>query len=179
MKKILKSTVAILTIISCLLALVSCARPKKNLESAKNNLRHNGYTVTNTPSGNIAQILNGITAEDGVPYSLITATTDDYKITYLTLIECNSVKLAKMIHQAIRLQLETQIKENKLAIKTAKHILNKFGDELEDAKRQDYEQLIIDLKEENAELRDKLIGTGRSGKYVWTGDITAIRATKQ
>ena len=177
MKKILKSTVAILTIISCLLALVSCARPKKDLESAKNTLWRNGYTVTDTPSEDIAQILNGITAKDGVPYSLITATTDDGN--NLTLIECNSVKLAKMIHQAIRLQLETEINENKLAIKTAKHILNKFGDELEDDKRQKYEQLIIDLKRENAELRDKLTGTGRSGKYVWTGDITAIRATKQ
>ena len=167
MKRILKCTAAILTVISCLLALVSCGKPKRDFDMASKNLDHNGYTVSvdYDPGTGMETVLTAKKTENGTTYSL-------------KLMKCESIKLAKLLYQELRLQIEAQIKENKLSIKAAKHMLNKFGDELEDDKRQEYEQLIIDLNAENKELRKLLNCTGRSGKYVWQGDYDAIWATK-
>ena len=167
MKRILKCTTAILTVISCLLALVSCAKPKKDLESAEYNLKNDGYTVyvNDDPGAGMSTVLTATKSENGTTYGL-------------KLMECESIKLAKLLYQELRLEIEAEIKTNKLTIKAAKHILNKFGDDLSDDERRDYEQTIIDLKEKNKELRKLLNCTGRSGKYVWQGDSEAIWATK-
>lgn len=169
MKKILKSIVAILLIISSIFTLVSCARPKKDIDEAADNLRDNGYTVTFYSSDeNGAGIADKISA---------------YKTTYdgtlrLQLVEFESTKLAKLYYQALRIAIQEKIKENKLSIKAMKHMINKFKDDLSSDEISSYKQMIVDLKAENKELREQLNCTGRSGKYVWQGDLEAIKATK-
>jgi hypothetical protein len=44
-KKIMRNTVAILIIIACLLSLVSCFSPAKDIDEAVENLRKNEYSV--------------------------------------------------------------------------------------------------------------------------------------
>lgn len=166
MKKILKSIVAILLIISSIFTLVSCARPKKDIDEAADNLRDSGYKVTFTSSDE---------TDVGIETKLVA-----YKdgSMCLQLVEFESTKLAKLYYQALRMAIQNEIQENKLSIKAMKHMINKFKDDLSSDEISSYKQMIVDLKEENKELREQLNCTGRSGKYVWQGDLEAIKATK-
>ena len=166
MKKILKSIVAILLIISSIFTLVSCARPKKDIDEAADNLRDNGYTVTFTSSDE---------TDVGIEAKLIAYKDGSMCLQF---IEFESAKLAKLYYQALRIAIQEKIKENKLSIKAMKHMINKFKDDLSSDEISSYKQMIVDLKEENKELREQLNCTGRSGKYVWQGDLEAIKATK-
>ena len=167
MKKILKSAVAILVIISCFVMLVSCAQPKKDMDKAAKNLRNSGYEVyvNEDPGAGMETIITAKKNSDGKTYSL-------------KFMECETLKLAKLLYQQLRNEIQSQINENKMSIKAAKHILNKFDDELSASEKDEYNQMINDLKDENKELKELLSCTGRSGKYVWQGDREAIKATK-
>lgn len=166
MKKILKSIVAILLIISSIFTLVSCARPKKDIDEAADNLRDSGYKVTFTSSDE---------TDVGIETKLVA-----YKdgSMCLQLVEFESTKLAKLYYQALKMAIQDKIQENKLSIKAMKHMINKFKDDLSSDEISSYKQMIVDLKAENKELREQLNCTGRSGKYVWQGDLEAIKATK-
>ena len=166
MKKILKSIVAILLIISSIFTLVSCARPKKDIDEAADNLRDNGYNVTFTSSDE---------ADVGIEAKLVAYKNGSMCLQF---IEFGSIKLAKLYYQALRMAIQNEIQENKLSIKAMKHMINRFKDDLSSDEISSYKQMIVDLKAENKELREQLNCTGRSGKYVWQGDLEAIKATK-
>ena len=166
MKKIFKSAVAVLLIISCLLTLVACATPKKDIDKAADNLRDSGYKVTFTSSDE---------ADAGIEAKLVAYKDGSMCLQF---IEFESTKLAKLYYQALRMAIQDQIQENKLSIKAMKHMINKFKDDLSSDEISSYKQMILDLKAENKELREQLNCTGRSGKYVWQGEKDAIKATK-
>jgi hypothetical protein len=169
MKKILKSIVAVLVIVSSLLMLASCS-PKKDFYKAEENLKNDGYSVT--------VIRSDDDNEHGIETKLTASKSESSETFEIVMIEFESTKLAKLYYQSLRMQIQNQIEENKLAIKAMKHMVNKFKDDLSTGEIDEYKNAIEDLKEENKELREQLRCTGRSGKIVWYGDPEAIAATK-
>ena len=167
MKKILKSIVAVLLVASTLFTLVSCATPEKDIYEAQRNLESYGYTViiNTNPGTGMSVILNADKNDGGQSYSL-------------RIMKCESLKLAKLLYQELKLEIETKIKENKITIKAMKHMINKFSDDLTSSEISSYKQSIINLEAENKQLREQLVCTGRSGKYVWQGDSASIQASK-
>ena len=170
MKKILKSIVAVLVVVSSLLMLVSCGSPKKDFYKAEDNLNKNGYSVT--------VIRSDDENDDGIETKLTASKPSSDKTSRIVMIEFESNKLAKLYYQSLRMQIQNQINENKLAIKAMKHMINKFADDLESGEINEYKSTIEELKQENKELREQLRCIGRSGKIVWQGDSEAILATK-
>ena len=169
MKMTLKRIIAVLLAVACAVSLVSCARPKLDLEKAKSNLKDNGYTVTVTESPD--------TGVDAVLIAMKDLLSDEETKT-LTIYQFGSVKLAKLYHQAKMLEIEREIESLEIELKATKHMLNKFKDELDGKDIESYNEQIAKIKEEIAELKDDVKTIGRQGKYVWEGDKEPIKATR-
>ncbi len=169
MKNTIKRILALVLTIACVVSLVSCAKPKLDLEKAKANLEENGYvvTVTNSPDAGVESVLLALK-------NLVSAD----ETQSLTIYKFKSVKLAKLYHQAQVLKIENEIESLELEIKAIKHLINKFENELDSDDIDDYKEDIAEAKQEIAELKDELKTIGRQGKYVWQGDKEAIKATK-
>lgn len=164
MKNTLKRVLALVLVIACVVPFVACAKPKLDLEKAEANLKEEGYTV----------VYNSDVKSAGIEATLH-ATKDGKEVS---IAKYETTKAAKLAYQSAKLSIENEIEEAKLALKTAKYMLDKFEDDLSDIERNLYEEKVNDLKEDIEELKAELKTIGRSGKYVWSGDKEAIKASK-
>ena len=169
MKKIFKSIVAIVLIISCLMALVSCSAPKLDVKQAKKNLEEEKYSVTFKQGGD---------ADEGITAYLYAKKVTSDGTHSLLLIEFETTKYAKLYYQALRMEIENEMEENRLEIKMIEHILDQYRSQLSGSEIERYNETLDEIKEENEKLQEKLNCTGRSGKFVWQGDSAAIIASR-
>lgn len=168
MKKTLKALLALTLALACVLTLVACAKPKLNLEKAKDNLEDNDYYVSyETARKNL---------EPGME-EMLSAYGEDGD--YVVIVKFSTKKLAKLQYKIIKTEINNDIEETKLEIKALEYTLKKFGDDLSADEEDDIKDDIKDLKDELEELEESLKYIGRSGKYVWyASSKDAIKATK-
>jgi predicted nucleic acid-binding Zn-ribbon protein len=168
MKNTIKRILAFVLVIACVVPFVACAKPQLNLEKAEANLKEADYTVTvkEDPSTGVEVML--VAVKDVL--------SKDAK--GVTIMKFETVKLAKLYYQAKVMETEQEIEQLELRIKTIKHMLNKFEDELSSDEIDSYNDSIKEAKAEIEELKEDLKTTGRSGKYVWEGDKDSIKASR-
>jgi transposase len=145
-----------------LFSLTSCSVPELDLESAEESLRDEGYTVMYNENG-----------EPGIEESLYANNGDDTLIVYI----CESRKMAKLMYQEFQLRLEYNIQSTELEIKSVKHILKRFEDDMSDDEIDRYEDQLDELEDE-LELYKKEYVLGKRGKTVWYGTKTAVEDSK-
>ena len=160
MKKTIKALVALLLALCTIFSLTSCSVPELDLESAEESLRDEGYTVMYNENG-----------EPGIEESLYAYNGDDTLRVYI----CESRKMAKLMYQEFQLSLEYNIQRIELEIKSVKHILKRFEDDMSD--EEIYEDRLDELEDE-LELYKKEYVLGRRGKTVWYGTKTAVEDSK-
>ena len=160
----MKKLLALLLAVVCLFACVSCTpAPKKDLAAAKSNLEAKNYVV----------FLDD-TTDDPTVSETLTATNVNES---LYIVRYASNKLAKLALRRAEAQIDAQIEDIKLEIKSIKHIMNKFDDELTTDEMDDYKEELRELEEELEEIKNVVFG--RSGKLFWYGTKQAIKDSKK
>ena len=162
MKKTIKALVALMLVFCTLFSLTSCSVPELDLEDAKENLEDEDYYVNYDEEG-----------EPGLEESLSARSGDDFLYVYI----CESRKIAKLMYQELKLQLDYNIQSTEIEIKSVKHILNKFEDDMSDDEIDEYEDRLDEL-EDKLELLKKEYVFGKRGKTVWYGTKNAIEDSK-
>lgn len=162
MKNSVKALIALLLVFCTLFSLTSCSVPELDLEDAKENLEDEDYYVSYNEDG-----------DPGIEEYLYASNDDDFICVYI----CESRKMAKLMYQEFKLQLEYSIQRTELEIKSVKHILKKFEDDMSDDEIDDYEDQLDEL-EEQLELYKKEYVLGKRGKTVWYGTKTAVEDSK-
>ena len=100
MKNTLKRVLALVLVIACVVPFVACAKPKLDLEKAKANLEEAEYTVTVREEPN--------TGVEATLYAVKDLLSGD-ETKSLTIIKCETAKMAKLAYQAKKLDIEQQI----------------------------------------------------------------------
>ena len=164
MKKLLTGLLALLMLVSSVFVLSSCAKkPELDLEDAKEALEDAEYIV----------YYEDDTESTGVE-EMLSARKDEYDIT---IIKFEKASTAKLAYQELKLEREYEIESLKLEIKSTKHMLSKYEKDLSSSEIDNYEDEIKEMEKKLEELQKETV-IGRSGKYVWTGDLKALEATK-
>lgn len=165
MKKTITRIIAVLLLVSLMLTLVSCAKPKTDFEKAKKNLEEAGYSVSVNNDPSDAGVEAILTASKGI-LDILAGDGDMIVIT-----KFETLKAAKLALEEAKLSIEQEIEAKKLDLKIAKYCNKKFDENNES----EIEKLEGDIKDLKAAY-DLL---GRSGKYVWRASSKdAIKATK-
>ena len=163
MKRFFKSLVAILIILSTLLAITSCARPNMDLEDAEEALKDEGYSVTyNDDPGDpsMAEYLRASKDEDSI---------------YIYVFE--TAKAANLYYESIKTYREYQIESLKLQIKTIKYELRAFEDDMKSEEIDALEDQLKELEKELKEYKNDYV-IGKWGKTVWSGTKDALKDSK-
>ena len=164
MKKLLTGLLALLMLLSSVFVLSSCAKkPDLDLEDAKDALEDADYIVYYEDDSDTTSI-----------EEMLSARKDEYS---LTIIKFEKSSTAKLAYQELKMEHEYEIEALKLEIKSTKHMLSKYEKDLSSAEIDSYEDDIKEMEKELEELQKETV-IGRSGKYVWTGDLKAVEATK-
>lgn len=162
MKKILAALLAFAMLIGCVLTFASCgAKPRLDLEKAEEALEDEDYNVSyddDVDSMGEKERLYAYNDED-----------------YIEIRVFDSAKTAKLAYEALKLELDYEIEGIELQIKTYKHMLSKYEDDIDE---DDFEEKLEELEESLKELKKEYC-VGRSGKTVWRGTANAIKDSKK
>ena len=163
MKKLLSILLTVVVFCGISITFCSCGNitPELNFEKARKNLKDNGYVV---------ELDNAISAGDGwLKYAFENTlyAAEENGDNWIQIIEFKNVKVAKLfceITDGVLCQKEINFME---------YILEKYGDDMKSAERDELDDEIKEYKEELAEERYY-----RKGKYVWCGTDSGINDTK-
>ena len=188
MNKFFKSLICLALIISTLFALAACGKkPTLDFDKAEDNLEDEDYEIFRFEGDDdellgLAMILGDFSLIPGVKEALI-ATEDDNGIIIIEFEDSKSASLyydsLKLNHDMEKYELEQEIKAAELELKTLKHVLKQYEDDIDE---DDVEDAIEDLEDEIEDLKedlkdyDKETLFGKSGKKVWAGTADAIDA---
>ena len=162
MKKILAALLAAVMLMGCMLTFASCgAKPRLDLEKAEEALEDEDYNV------NYDDDVDSM----GVKERLYASNDEDYIEIYVF----ESSKTAKLAYESLKLERDYEIEEMELKIKTYKHMLSKYEDDIDE---DDFEEMIEELEDELKEYKKEYC-IGRSGKTVWEGTANAIKDSKK
>ena len=163
MKRFFKSLVAILIILSTLLAITSCARPTMDLEDAEEALKDEGYSVSynDDPSDH-----------DKAEY-LRASKDDDYIQVYVF----ETVKAANLYYESLKMSREFEIDSLKHQIKTIKYKLRAFEDDMKSEEIDALEDQLKELEKDLKEMKEDVV-IGKWGKTVWVGTKDALKDSK-
>ena len=165
MKRILAAILLVVLVFSSVIVLSSCgAKPKLNLEVAKENLEEEGYSVSYDDDSSTLGVKETLSARESNGENEI------------NVVVCTTVKYAKLKYEELKMQLNNSKENYKLQIKTLKYKLRAFSKDLSSSEKEAYEESIERYEENLKEMNDIVIG--RSGKTVWYGTKDAIKATK-
>ena len=172
MKKLLTGLLALLMLVSSVFVLSSCAKkPELDLEDAKEALEDAEYVVNyveESDKNGVESYLSASKKVDG----------DDLWDTYdIKITKYEKASTAKLEYQIQKKQYEMTLEYYKLEIKKAKHYLSKYEKDLSSSEIDSYEGEIKELEKALEEYKEDYV-IGRSGKYVWYGDLKALEATK-
>lgn len=159
MKKILSMLLVLVTMLTVCMSLVACGGPKPtlNLKKAEKNLEKNDYEVEFLDDEDYILDEYG---DEGYAIEEVLYAEDDGD-NYIVIYKFKTARDAK-------LYFEIEDYE-KAWSKLQKHVLKKFGDDMEKEERKDLEK---DIKESEEYV------CGRSGKYVWFGTKDAVKDTR-
>lgn len=163
MKRFFKSLVAILIILSTLLAITSCARPNMDLEDAEEALKDEGYSVT----------YNDDPSSLGQEEYLRASKDDDYIYVYVF----ETVKAANLYYESLKMSREYTIEALKHQIKTIKYQLRAFEDDMKSEEIDELEDELKDLEKQLKEYKNDSV-IGKWGKTVWSGTKDALKDSK-
>jgi len=166
MKRILAALLALTLLVCGALTLTSCApKPELYLEEAKDNLEDADYEVSHVDDEDMLSpaVKESLSAHD-----------DD---NYLYIVVFNDTKSAKLAYKEFKLESDQEIEALELEIKSIKHYLKKYEDDLDSDVIDEYEDELKDLEKELEEEKDEFV-VGRSGKTVWYGTKDAIKDSK-
>ena len=162
MKRILATILLVVLTFSSVILLSSCgARPKLDLEKAKENLEDKRYTVEYDDD-----------CDPGIEECLYANKDDDN----LIVITYSDGKLAKLAYKTMKMEVEHGKKSAELQLKSCEYILDKYGKKLTSEQEDEYKEEIESHEDKIEGYEDLIIG--RSGKTVWCGTKNAIKASK-
>lgn len=168
MKKIISSFVAFIMIIGLVLSVSSCvAIPKLDLKQAERALKEENYYVS---------YIDDAEDLDAGELERFSASSRDEK-DYLYVTRYETIKLAKLNYEVIKLERQSNIDSIKKEIKVIEYTLKKFDKELS---RTEYNDLSDDLENlyDALDTLQKDLSIGINGKYVWIGTKNAIKDSK-
>lgn len=186
MNKLFKSLICLALILSTLFALASCGKkPTLDFDKAEDNLDDADYEIYRFEGDDdeifgLAMILGNSSLLHGVKEALF-ATEDDNVIIIIEFEDSKSASLyydsLKLNHEMEKAELEHEIKSAELELKTLKHVLKQYEDDIDD---DDIEDQIDDIEDEIEDLKEELKNIdkeqlfGKSGKKVWAATEDAI-----
>ena len=163
----MKKLLALLLVIVSIFSLASCslfaAKPKLNLDDAKDNLEDNDYSVTYVDKD----------AGTGVKEYLRAYNDKGDEITIYIYEDATSASIA---YKMAKLNQDQQEEYNKLRLKRYQNLLKKYEDDMSSSEIDSVEDSIKDLKKS---MKDNDYVIGKSGKTVWYGTKDAIKDTKK
>ncbi|MBE6667860.1 MAG: hypothetical protein E7607_06090 [Ruminococcaceae bacterium] len=163
MKRILAAILVVVLALSSMIILSSCgAKPKLDLEKAKDNLEAEKYSVSydkDVDEAGIEETLTAYKDDDG-----------------LVIMKFDSSKLAKLYYKQLKLSREQEKESKKLNLEIYKFMIKEYEDKLSSDEIDDYKEEIDDIEKELKDWDDYVIG--KSGKTVWAGSKDAVKASK-